>query len=84
MGVLGFKTQAVKEAEAKALLENNNSPLEQGEEMISVPPVVAETFDRLETLNNVIVGEEFSKMNPQQRQMILSDFAYLSQVAAIL
>jgi len=83
MARVGFKTAAVKEEEAREI-ENNNSPLAQGEEMISVPPVVAETFERLEDLNNFIVSKQFSELNEDAKQTVLKDFHYLSQISTII
>jgi len=84
MGKLGFKTQAVREQEERELVEANNSPLEQGEEMVGVPLVVAETFNRLEDLNKFIVSKQFSELPADAKQNVLNDFAYISQIASIL
>ena len=82
MGRVGFKTQAIIEQEA--LEQENNSPQLLGEEMVSVAPVVAETINRLENLNSFIMSKEFSKLTADNKQAVLNDFAYISQIASII
>jgi len=82
MARVGFKTAAVKEEEAREL-ENGNSPLE-GQPQMGMPPVVAETFERLEALNDFVVSEQFAKLDANSKQTVLNDLLYVSQVANIL
>jgi len=79
---VGFKTQAIIKQEA--LEQENNSPQLVGEEMVSVSPVVAETINRLENLNSFIMSKEFSKLTADNKQAVLNDFAYISQIASII
>jgi len=79
---VGFKTQAIIKQEA--LEQENNPPQLVGEEMVSVSPVVAETINRLENLNSFIMSKEFSKLTADNKQAVLNDFAYISQIASII
>lgn len=81
---LGFKTRAIREQDAKDLLDINNSLSNEVEETIGVSPVVAETINRLENLSNFIISKEFSELNEEAKQIALNDFHYLSQVSTII
>jgi len=79
MRAIGFKTKATREQEANS----NNSPQEQ-EELINVTPLQAETFERINSMNEFICGNEFSKLKEEDKQKVLLDFSYYSKVAAIV
>ena len=49
--------------------------------MMSVTPLKAETYDRVNTLGDMILSPLFATLPPEQKQAMLIDFAYFKSVA---
>ena len=80
--VIGFDTPSKKEAQKDLNNQsnNNNSPL-AGLGRGDSEKVKMETMQRLQTIGDAIISNEFQSYPPQQRQQLLMDFTYYSKVA---
>ena len=75
---IGFNTPSKRQAEAT---ENNNSPQPQ---QVSVSYLQHETISRLQQLGNMICSPQFSSLPPEQKELMLNDFAYFTNLANAL
>jgi hypothetical protein len=75
---IGFDTLSKRQAEET---ENKNSP-----QMAQMPSTAlqAETYDRVNSLGDMILSPQFASLPVEQKQAMLVDFAYFKNVAESL
>lgn len=75
---IGFNTPSKRQAEAM----EQKSP--QMDNKIPVNALQAETYERVNQLGNIIMSPAFASLPPEQKQIMLIDFAYFKNVADTL
>jgi hypothetical protein len=78
---IGFNTPSKRQAEDLETSKGQNSPQMGIEQMMSVTPLKAETYDRANSLGSMILSPMFATLPPEQKQAMLIDFAYFKSVA---
>jgi hypothetical protein len=80
--VVGFDTPSKRKAtEEMSNQQENNQQESLVNAKVNNERLKAETIQRINQLGSIICSDEFQTYAPQQRQVILMDFAYFSKVA---
>ena len=78
--IIGFDTPS----KAKAQKDLSKGAKKEKPVELNINKLKQETINRVSSLANLIVSNDFVKYEPIQRQQILMDFTYYSKVADIL
>ena len=74
---IGFDTPSKAKNEAIDA-QKQKSPL--GTSQAEIDVIKAQTVQRLNSIGNLIIGENFARLSVEQKAKILSDFAYYSKI----